>query len=173
MVEEVDTIVNQVAELYLKDKSYEEHLVPQWIDTICEDCMQQLSALGKPFKYIGACVCARARCPTPLNAARCPPPHPARRPLHTALNAAHRPIPHARPRSPPSSYTARRPPPAARAVTAVIMQKTGAGIHSAAACYDHPETDGMYTVKWPSDKHKDHNRYLMCIVTVFGLSLSG
>ena len=93
MVEEVDTIVNQVAELYLKDKSYEEHLVPQWIDTICEDCMQQLSALGKPFKYIGACVCARARAPPPST-----PP------------AAHRPIPHARPRSLPSSYTARRPP---------------------------------------------------------------
>ena len=102
MVEEVDTIVNQVAELYLKDKSYEEHLVPQWIDTICEDCMQQLSALGKPFKYIGACVCARARCPTPLNAARCAPPHPARSPslppffLHRPPPAARRPRSHRR-----------------------------------------------------------------------------
>ena len=110
MVEEIDTIVNTCCENLLKDKSYEEHLVPQWIDRICEESMTGLSELGKPFKYI---------------------------------------------------------------VTAVIMQKTGAGIHSAAACFDHPETDGMYTVKWPPDKHKDHNRYLMCIVTVFGLSLSG
>ena len=98
-------------------------------------------------------MCPRSM-PTPLNAARCAPPHPARSPSLTP-------------------FFLHRPPPATRAVTAVIMQKTGAGIHSAAACYDHPETDGMYTVKWPSDKHKDHNRYLMCIVTVFGLSLSG
>ena len=37
--------------------------------------------------------------------------------------------------------------------------------------YDNA-SDNLAMVKWPSDKHKEHNRYLMCIVTVFGLSLS-
>ena len=47
------------------------------------------------------------------------------------------------------------------------MQKNGAGIHSASACFDDSVTDGAMTVKWPSDKHKEYNRYLYCIVTVF------
>ncbi|KAF1328584.1 Dynein light chain-like protein, partial [Globisporangium splendens] len=29
---------------------------------------------------------------------------------------------------------------------------------------------GAHVVKWPSDKHKDHNRSMHCIVTVEGLS---
>eukprot|EP00937_MAST-01D_sp_MAST-1D-sp2_P005291 g5291.t1 len=52
VVEEVDTIVNQIAESLLKDKNYDEALVPQWIDSVCEGCMTKLSELGKPFKYI-------------------------------------------------------------------------------------------------------------------------
>lgn len=49
------------------------------------------------------------------------------------------------------------------------MQKNGAGIHSAVSCHWDTATDGNYVVKWPSDKHKDHNRTMYCIVTVSGI----
>lgn len=29
---------------------------------------------------------------------------------------------------------------------------------------------GAHVVKWPSDKHKDHNRSMYCVITVGGLS---
>ena len=108
VTEEVEGIVNSVAEELLKDQYYNESMVPQWIDRVCEGCMTKLSELGKPFKYI---------------------------------------------------------------VTCCIMQKNGAGVHSASSCFDHPETDGVHCVRWPPEKHKDHNRYLYAIVTVFGSAL--
>lgn len=33
-----------------------------------------------------------------------------------------------------------------------------------------PNTTGAHIVKWPSDKNKDHNRSMYCIITVGGLS---
>jgi dynein light chain Tctex-type 1 len=104
--EEVDRIIEQSVELYLKEKPYDEGMVPHWIDQICESTMSGLTDLNKPFKYVVSCV---------------------------------------------------------------IMQKNGAGIHSANSCFGDSVTDGAHTVKWPSDKHKDRNRFLYCIVTVFGL----
>jgi len=104
--EEVDRIINTAIESHLKEKNYDESMVPEWIDAICADCMEGLSDLNKPFKYL---------------------------------------------------------------VSAIILQKNGAGIHSANSCYGDSVTDGVHTVKWPLEKHKDHNRYLYCIVTVFGL----
>lgn len=37
----------------LKDKVYDEAKVPIWVDQICDKCMQSLTELNKPFKYIG------------------------------------------------------------------------------------------------------------------------
>ena len=51
--EEVDRIIHQSIEHYLKEKTYDEKLVPHWIDAICETCMKGLSDLNKPFKYVG------------------------------------------------------------------------------------------------------------------------
>ncbi|DBA73702.1 hypothetical protein WJX82_003892 [Trebouxia sp. C0006] len=49
-------------------------------------------------------------------------------------------------------------------VTTVIMQKNGAGLHTAASCFWDNASDGSRTVKW-------ENKTMYCITTVFGLSL--
>lgn len=49
-------------------------------------------------------------------------------------------------------------------VTCSIMQKTGAGLHTASSCYWDNATDGTATVRWD-------NKTMYCIVTVFGLSI--
>ncbi|KAK3245725.1 Dynein molecular motor protein light chain 1 [Cymbomonas tetramitiformis] len=49
-------------------------------------------------------------------------------------------------------------------VTCVIMQKNGAGLHTASSCYWDNATDGSRTVRW-------ENKTMYCIATVFGLAI--
>nr|AAC67546.1 dynein molecular motor protein light chain [Tetronarce californica] len=49
-------------------------------------------------------------------------------------------------------------------VTSVIMQKNGAGLHTASSCYWDNNADGSCTVRW-------ENKTMYCIVSVFGLSI--
>lgn len=49
-------------------------------------------------------------------------------------------------------------------VTCTIMQKNGAGLHTASSCFWNNETDGSCTVRW-------ENKTMYCIVSVFGLAL--
>lgn len=49
-------------------------------------------------------------------------------------------------------------------VTCLILQKTGAGLHTAASCYWDSSTDGSRTVRWES-------KTMYCISTVFGLAM--
>jgi dynein light chain Tctex-type 1 len=49
-------------------------------------------------------------------------------------------------------------------VSCVIMQKNGAGLHTAASCYWDNTTDGSCTLRW-------ENKTLYCIVSVFGLAI--
>lgn len=49
-------------------------------------------------------------------------------------------------------------------VTCLILQKTGAGLHTAASCYWDSATDGSRTVRWES-------KTMYCISTVFGLAM--
>lgn len=49
-------------------------------------------------------------------------------------------------------------------VTCSILQKTGAGLHTASSCYWDGATDGTCTVRW-------ENRSMYCIVSVFGLAI--
>ncbi|GMH38479.1 hypothetical protein BSKO_06363 [Bryopsis sp. KO-2023] len=49
-------------------------------------------------------------------------------------------------------------------VTCVIMQKNGAGLHTAASCFWDNSTDGSRTVRW-------ENKTMYCICTVFGLAV--
>ncbi|XP_044731451.1 dynein light chain Tctex-type 1-like [Chrysoperla carnea] len=49
-------------------------------------------------------------------------------------------------------------------VTCSIMQKTGAGLHTASACFWDNTTDGTCTVRW-------ENKSMYCIVSVFGLAI--
>jgi hypothetical protein len=51
------------------------------------------------------------------------------------------------------------------------MQRTGAGIHCAKACYWDTVSDASVTVAWPQRQVKDpNNRTMVCIVTVFAVS---
>lgn len=49
-------------------------------------------------------------------------------------------------------------------VTCVIMQRNGAGLHTAASCFWDNDTDGSRTVRW-------ENKSMYCVVTAFGLAL--
>lgn len=49
-------------------------------------------------------------------------------------------------------------------VTCVIMQKNGAGLHTASSCFWDNATDGSCTVRW-------ENKTMYCIVSVFGLAI--
>lgn len=49
-------------------------------------------------------------------------------------------------------------------VTCVIMQKNGAGLHTASSCFWDSTTDGSCTVKW-------ENKTMYVIVSVFGLAI--
>ena len=49
-------------------------------------------------------------------------------------------------------------------VTCIIMQKTGAGLHTASSCYWDNGSDGSCTYKW-------ENKSMYCICTVFGLAI--
>lgn len=49
-------------------------------------------------------------------------------------------------------------------VTCVIMQKNGAGLHTASSCFWDSATDGSCTVRW-------ENKTMYCIVSAFGLSI--
>lgn len=46
--------VLQGIEAHLKDTTYDDRNVATWINYICEDIVQALTDLGKPFKYVGA-----------------------------------------------------------------------------------------------------------------------
>ncbi|GIZ04122.1 dynein light chain Tctex-type 1 [Caerostris extrusa] len=48
--------------------------------------------------------------------------------------------------------------------TCVIMQKNGAGFHTASSCYWDNTTDGSCTVRW-------ENKSMYCILSVFGLAI--
>jgi dynein light chain Tctex-type 1 len=49
-------------------------------------------------------------------------------------------------------------------VNAVIMQKTGAGLHAASSCYWDNNTDGSCTITWS-------NQTMHVVITVFGLAI--
>ncbi|XP_012719865.2 dynein light chain Tctex-type 3 isoform X2 [Fundulus heteroclitus] len=49
-------------------------------------------------------------------------------------------------------------------VNCTIMQKSGAGLHTANACYWDTTTDGSCTVRW-------ENRTMYCVVSVFAVGM--
>ncbi|KAG9493577.1 hypothetical protein GDO78_001462 [Eleutherodactylus coqui] len=49
-------------------------------------------------------------------------------------------------------------------VTCVIMQKNGAGLHTASSCFWDNSMDGSCTVRW-------ENKTMYCIVSAFGLAI--
>ena len=49
-------------------------------------------------------------------------------------------------------------------VTCIIMQKNGAGMHTASSCFWDNQTDGSCTTRWDG-------KTMYCVVTVFGLGI--
>jgi len=101
VVDEVSNIIKESIEGAIGGNAYQHNKVNQWTSNVVEQCLNQLTKLGKPFKYI---------------------------------------------------------------VTCVIMQKNGAGLHTASSCFWDNSTDGSCTVRW-------ENKTMYCIVSVFGLSI--
>ncbi|GFS12497.1 dynein light chain Tctex-type 1 [Elysia marginata] len=101
VVDEVTNIIKEAVEGAIGGNGYQHNKVNQWTSNVVEQCLNQLTKLGKPFKYI---------------------------------------------------------------VTCVIMQKNGAGLHTASSCFWDNSTDGSCTVRW-------ENKTMFCIVSVFGLAI--
>nr|WAW84851.1 dynein light chain Tctex-type [Halisarca dujardinii] len=101
VVEEVSQIIKESIENVLGSSHYQHNRVNQWTSSVVEQCLNQLTKLGKAYKYI---------------------------------------------------------------VTCAIMQKTGAGFHSASSCFWDNTTDGSCTLRW-------ENKSMYCIVSVFGLAI--
>ena len=49
-------------------------------------------------------------------------------------------------------------------VNTTVLQRNGAGLHTATSCYWDTENDNSYT-------HKVEHKTLICITTVYGLQL--
>lgn len=101
VVDEVSNVIKESIEGAIGGNAYQHNKVNQWTSSVVEQCLNQLTKLGKPFKYI---------------------------------------------------------------VTCVIMQKNGAGLHTASSCFWDNTTDGSCTVRW-------ENKTMYCIVSVFGLAI--
>jgi len=101
VVDEVTNIIKEAVEGAIGGNAYQHNKVNQWTSNVVEQCLNQLTKLGKPFKYI---------------------------------------------------------------VTCVIMQKNGAGLHTASSCFWDNSSDGSCTVRW-------ENKTMFCIVSVFGLAI--
>mmetsp|Transcript_84525 Transcript_84525/g.185571 ORF Transcript_84525/g.185571 Transcript_84525/m.185571 type:complete len:122 (-) Transcript_84525:37-402(-) len=104
--DDVEKIIVETLDGYLKEQAYQEEMVPHWVNYICETIMGKLNDTKKPFKYI---------------------------------------------------------------VTCIIMQRNGAGLHSATSCYWDAGNDGVLSYQWPREKKDVVNKNLWCIVTVIGL----
>jgi hypothetical protein len=50
------------------------------------------------------------------------------------------------------------------------MQKNGAGVHMAHSCFWDRTNDNVVIARWPSEKRKDPNARMVCIVTIFGVA---
>ena len=101
VVDDVSNVIKESIENTIGGNAYQHNKVNQWTSNVVELCLNQLTKLNRPFKYI---------------------------------------------------------------VTAVIMQKNGAGLHTASSCYWDNSTDGSCTLRW-------ENKTMYCIVSVFGLAI--
>ncbi|XP_033879182.1 dynein light chain Tctex-type 1-like [Acipenser ruthenus] len=101
VVDDVSNIIKDAVESTIGSSAYQHNRVNQWTSGVVETSLNQLTKLGKPFKYI---------------------------------------------------------------VTCVILQKNGAGLHTASSCFWDNTVDGSCTVRW-------ENKTMYCIVSIFGLAL--
>lgn len=55
-------------------------------------------------------------------------------------------------------------------ITAAIVQKSGTGLHIGHSSFWDIANDNAVVVRWPTEKKKDPNARLNCVVTVFGVA---
>lgn len=53
VVDEVSNIIKESIEGAIGGNAYQHNKVNQWTSNVVEQCLNQLTKLGKPFKYIG------------------------------------------------------------------------------------------------------------------------
>ncbi|PVD29089.1 hypothetical protein C0Q70_11686 [Pomacea canaliculata] len=56
VVDEVTNIIKEAIEGAIGGNAYQHNKVNQWTSSVVEQCLNQLTKLGKPFKYIVTCV---------------------------------------------------------------------------------------------------------------------
>uniref|UniRef100_A0A3Q3X3U9 Dynein light chain Tctex-type 1 n=1 Tax=Mola mola TaxID=94237 RepID=A0A3Q3X3U9_MOLML len=56
VVEDVSRIIKESVEAVIGGNVYQHSRVNQWSTSVVEQCLSQLSKLGKPFKYIVNCI---------------------------------------------------------------------------------------------------------------------
>ncbi len=56
-------------------------------------------------------------------------------------------------------------------VSTSIVQKNGAGYHSAHSCFWDAAQDNVLVARWPSEKRKDPNARVYCIVTIMAVTM--
>ncbi|CDW75888.1 UNKNOWN [Stylonychia lemnae] len=54
--EEVEKCVQDSVEQVLANAQWDEKMVPQWINDICEKAMKQLTELNRPYKFMISCM---------------------------------------------------------------------------------------------------------------------
>lgn len=53
VVDEVTLVIKESVESTIGANTYQHNKVNQWSSNIVEQCLKKLTALGKPFKYVG------------------------------------------------------------------------------------------------------------------------
>ena len=97
----------------LGSAAYQNNKVNQWTSSIVEGCLKELTKLSKPYKYIGEGLnVVQYLCGCGFS--------------YCAQHSCHR-------------FSSRV---VVFVVTSVIMQKNGAGLHTASSCYWDNTTDG-------------------------------
>ncbi|XP_067867749.1 dynein light chain Tctex-type 1 isoform X2 [Heterodontus francisci] len=56
VVDDVSTIIKEAVENTIGGNAYQHNKVNQWTSMVVEQCLNQLTKLAKPFKYIVTCV---------------------------------------------------------------------------------------------------------------------
>ncbi|KAJ8314869.1 hypothetical protein KUTeg_002793 [Tegillarca granosa] len=56
VTDEVTNIIKEAIEAAIGGSAYQHNKVNQWTSNVVEQCLNQLTKLGKPFKYIVNCV---------------------------------------------------------------------------------------------------------------------
>ncbi|XP_035757885.1 dynein light chain Tctex-type 3 isoform X1 [Egretta garzetta] len=144
--DEAHNIVKECIESVLGKADYNHNKVNQWTAAIVEQSLTHLVKLGKTYKYIDWS--RNAACYWSVVSERSQPALSGKQLSSSATSAV--PV--------------RTAPVVPFRVTCAVMQRSGAGLHTASSCFWDTTTDGTCTVRW-------ENRTMNCIVNVFAVAI--